>query len=67
MQRQHEDHRRSSLLPAGRRWGFGAHSVVPYLTDGRVARGQQAAGPAQPVANPVFQHMEHALRLLRRW
>ena len=22
---------RARLLPAGRRWGFGAHSVVPYL------------------------------------
>lgn len=54
------------LQPAGRRWGFGAHSVVPYLVH----------APAQPVPserleegairNPVFVHMDQALRALRR-
>jgi hypothetical protein len=50
------------LLPEGRRWGFGAHSVVPYLT---VALEQRAADP-EPIRNPVFPQMDKALRALRR-
>ena len=52
------------LLPAGRRWGFGAHSVLPYLSLALQAR------PGEPdesaIRNPVFPQMENALRQLRR-
>ena len=54
--------RRARLLPEGRRWGFGAHSVVPYLTHSRPADGT----PAEDIRNPVFQQMEQALRALRQ-
>lgn len=55
---------RPRLLPEGRRWGFGAHSVVPYLTRALQARpGEDAA--AGSIRNPVFAHMEQALRALR--
>ena len=55
-------HRQARLLPEGRRWGFGAHSVVPYLTYTR------SADTAQPedIRNPVFQQMDQALRALRQ-
>jgi len=52
----------TSLPPAGRRWGFGAHSVVPYL----VHTLQPAAAGDAGIRNPVFPHMEHALRGLLR-
>lgn len=45
------------LQPAGRRWGFGAHSVVQYLAHG-------PASDARPgdldgsIRNPVFAHMD---------
>ena len=58
--------RRSPLLPAGRRWGSGADSVVPYLTQARPSRGQEAQEVEQSINNPVFLHMEHTLRVLRR-
>ena len=64
MPRSHDD-RPASLLPPGRRWGRGAQSVVPYLTNGRPA-GQEAEEVERLVRNPVFLHMEHALRALRR-
>jgi hypothetical protein len=65
MQRNN-DHRRSPLLPAGRRWGAGAQSVVPYLTHGRATRAPEAEEVEQLVNNPVFVHMEHTLRVLQR-
>lgn len=64
MQRRHDDHRRASLQPPGRRWGFGANSVVPYLTQGRSMRGHEAEAVDQLINNPVFVHMEHTLRVL---
>lgn len=53
---------RSRLLPEGRRWGFGAHSVLPYLTMALEAR---PADVAADIRNPVFPQMEKALRELR--
>ena len=57
---------RSRLLPEGRRWGFGAHSVVPYLTKALEARLADDAEVAKAIRNPVFPHMEQALRALRQ-
>lgn len=65
MQSHHDDRRRSSIQPPGRRWGFGAHSVVPYLTQGRSLRGHEVQEVDQLISNPVFVHMEHTLRVLR--
>lgn len=57
---------RSRLLPEGQRWGFGAHSLMPYLTAALQARPGEA-GPAQEIRNPVFPQMDRALRdLIRR-
>lgn len=52
-----DDHAR--LLPAGRRWGFGAHSVLPYLAYTLQSRpgDETQAG----IRNPVFPHMEKTL------
>jgi hypothetical protein len=50
--------------PAGRRWGFGAHSVVPYLSHAPspdAAAGQDEAA----IRNPVFSHMDAVLRAKR--
>ena len=55
--------RRTRLLPEGRRWGFGAHSVVPYLTRALEARADDAQVPGT-IRNPVFPQMEQALRAL---
>ena len=53
------------LLPEGRRWGFGAHSLVPYLTIAMQAR--PADGDLNPaIRNPVFPAMDEALRPLRQ-
>jgi hypothetical protein len=50
------------MMPEGQRWGFGAHSVVPYLTMNLQARaGDELAG----IRNPVFAEMRSALRPLR--
>lgn len=54
---------RSRLLPEGRRWGFGAHSVLPYLTALLEARAADEA--AASIRNPVFPQMEKTLRALR--
>lgn len=57
---------RLRLLPEGQRWGFGAHSVMPYLTMAQHARPGEP-GPAQEIRNPVFPQMDRALRdLIRR-
>jgi hypothetical protein len=51
------------LQPAGRRWGFGAHTVMPYLA--HAAAPDPSAADAS-IRNPVFPHMEHGLRAMRR-
>ncbi len=51
------------LQPAGQRWGFGAHSVLPYLDLALSARpGEQH----DSIRNPVFPQMEKTLRVLRQ-
>lgn len=52
------------LQPAGRRWGFGAHTVVPYLTHTTQATAGDTA--AEGIRNPVFPQMEKALRAVQR-
>lgn len=54
--------RRTRLLPEGRRWGFGAHSVLPYLARMLEERPGDPAHPAAAIRNPVFPHMERTLR-----
>jgi len=50
------------LLPEGRRWGFGAHSLVPYLSMALQSRpGDELAS----IRNPVFARMDQALRTLQ--
>ena len=60
--------RRNRLLPAGRRWGFGAHSVTPYLASlqSRGPQAEELPAEEQFIRNPVFVHMEHTLRALTR-
>jgi hypothetical protein len=53
------------LLPAGRRWGFGAHTVLPYLTLGRHDHPGEPAAEGE-IRNPVFPQMESTLRKLQR-
>ncbi|MGV3571664.1 MAG: hypothetical protein ACO1PB_13785 [Ramlibacter sp.] len=58
---------RSSLPPAGRRWGRGAQSVVPYLAAAARSRPGAAEEPAEAaerISNPVFRQME--IRLVWR-
>jgi hypothetical protein len=52
------------LLPAGRRWGFGAHSVLPYLAFALGTRPGDEADAS--IRNPVFREMESTLPVLRR-
>lgn len=62
------DARRPRMLPPGRRWGFGARSVLPYLgaaLQSRPGRDEELAGAEGAIRNPVFLHMEHTLRVLR--
>ena len=56
--------KQSRLLPEGHRWGFGAHTVVPYLTMSHNARPGDAAALAS-IRNPVFAEMQAALRMPR--
>jgi hypothetical protein len=64
------DLHRANLLPAGSRWGFGAQSVVQYLTTSAPARHLPPAEvdmeAERSIQNPVFVHMEHTLRALRQ-
>ena len=54
---------RPRLMPEGRRWGFGAHSVVPYLAMNLQARpGEEDLAS---IRNPVFAEMRSALQALR--
>lgn len=55
---------RSRLLPEGRRWGFGAHSLVPYLT--MRLNAQPGDDMLATIRNPVFAQMEKALGELPR-
>jgi hypothetical protein len=66
MRRSHAPDLRPCLLPAGRRWGFGAHSVLPYLNASLQARPGEPAAEGEVIRNPVFPQMENALRALRR-
>ena len=63
MRRPHHPDSTAHLLPAGRRWGFGAHSVVPYLT---LAQKARAGEEGEAIRNPVFPQMENTLRDLQR-
>jgi len=64
MRASHPPEKHSRLLPEGRRWGFGAHTVVPYLTMSHNARAGDDAALAS-IRNPVFAEMQAALRALR--
>lgn len=48
---------RPGLLPPGRRWGCGAHSVLPYLASTRPLAAPQDAD-ADAIRNPVFRTMD---------
>lgn len=52
------------LLPEGRRWGFGARSVVPYLSLMLQSRADAEQGMPESIRNPVFAQMDKALRTL---
>ena len=54
------------LLPEGRRWGFGAHSLVPYITFALQARPGGDTELTASIRNPVFPAMDEALRPLRQ-
>jgi hypothetical protein len=54
------------LLPEGRRWGFGAHSLVPYITFALQARPGSDVEWTASIRNPVFPAMDEALRPLRQ-
>lgn len=68
MQQHSPNDRDNRLLPAGRRWGFGADSVTPYLASlqTREPLPQDIPAEEQFIRNPVFVHMEHTLRALTR-
>jgi hypothetical protein len=54
------------LLPEGRRWGFGAHTLVPYLTMALQSRPGAEDDMVGTIRNPVFPSMADALRALRQ-
>jgi len=62
MRRPHLPDPHARLQPAGRRWGFGAHSVVPYLSFALQSRPGEEAG--ESIRNPVFPQMEATLPVL---
>jgi hypothetical protein len=66
MRAPHPADHRHRLLPAGHRWGFGAHSVLPYLTALHTRASDSAQPMAEAIRNPVFPQMDIALRPLRR-
>ena len=58
-----------SLLPAGRRWGHGARTVLPYLDltlQGRVLSQETQAADGEPVRNPVFRQLDIVVKGVRR-
>ena len=59
---------RNLLLPEGRRWGRGASSIVPYLYVSLLVKPfhREPGEDGEFIRNPVFPHMEHTLRMLRR-
>ena len=57
---------RSRLLPEGRRWGLGTHSLVPYLKLALEARPGDDSHPVESIRNPVFAQMEQALQALHQ-
>jgi hypothetical protein len=63
MRRPHIPDPHSRLLPAGRRWGFGAHSLLPYL---QMALNARPGEDAENISNPVFPQMQNTLDKLRR-
>lgn len=64
MRRPHLPDPHARLLPAGQRWGFGAHSVLPYLGLALQARpGEQADAS---IRNPVFRQMDSKLPVVPR-
>lgn len=65
MRRPHPPDPHPRLQPPGRRWGFGAHSVLPYLNLALNARPGEAAEDSATIRNPVFPQMEKTLRALR--
>jgi hypothetical protein len=54
------------LLPEGRRWGFGAHSLIAYITFALQARPGDDGDLTASIRNPVFPAMDEALRPLRQ-
>ena len=56
---------RNRLLPEGQRWGFGTHSLLPYLANALQARPGDTEGVLASIRNPVFSQMENALSALR--
>jgi hypothetical protein len=64
MRRDQLPDRPARLLPAGQRWGFGAHSVLPYLDMALHARPGEVTEAS--IRNPVFPQMESTLQQLRR-
>ena len=65
MRATHSRDNRPRLMPEGRRWGFGAHSVVPYLTMILSSRPGGDGDVAAGIRNPVFPEMANTLRTLR--
>lgn len=64
-QSSHDD--RNPLLPAGKRWGQGARSIVPYLYVALLVKPFAGRpGEEDGIRNPVFPHMDNTLRMLRR-
>jgi len=49
-------------MPEGRRWGFGAHSIVPYLD--RNLQARPGDDLVATIRNPVFARMDQALGAL---
>ncbi|HET8747681.1 MAG TPA: hypothetical protein VFM98_18930 [Ramlibacter sp.] len=63
MRRQHLPESPVRLLPAGRRWGFGAHSVLPYLSLSLQSRPGEGG---EAIRNPVFRQMDATLPPARK-
>jgi hypothetical protein len=64
MRRPHVPDSHARLQPAGQRWGFGAHSVLPYLAFALQSRAGEESGDS--IRNPVFPQMENILPVLPR-
>jgi hypothetical protein len=62
--RRTNDSEELRLQPAGRRWGFGAHSVVQYLAHGPATHAKSGE-LGDSIRNPVFPHMDPSMRPMR--